>query len=122
MKEKIFFSYSHADRGLAKQVEKQLQGLLKSKSQSFTVIDERKIVSPGKDIRKSLKAAMDSASTVVFLAAPGSEKSQRMNYEAGLADALGKRMVVLGKKELAKAGPLGNLPNDVQWIDLDTEG
>jgi hypothetical protein len=121
MKEKVFFSYSHADRGLAKRVEKQLKGVLKSESRDFTVIDQRKVVSPGKDVRKSLKAAMDSASTVVFLASPESENSQWMNYEAGLADALGKRMVVVGKKGLAKRASLRNLPKGVQWIDLDTE-
>ena len=119
MTETVFLSYSHADRSLARRVEKHLKGLLKSKSQDFVVIDERQSVSVGEDIRKSLKAAMDSANTVVFLASPKSDGSQWMNYEAGLADALGKRMVVISPKGKGKSALQRNFPKGVQWIELD---
>ena len=122
MTEKVFLSYNHADRGLARRVEKQLKELLNSNSRDFVIIDERQTISAGADIRKSLKTAMDSVSTAVFLASKGSEKSQWMNYDAGLADALGKRMVIIGQKGVGKTALLRSFPRDVQWIEFDDEG
>ncbi len=119
MSEKIFLSYSHTDRDFARRVEKRLKDLLKSKDQEFSVIDERRTISAGEDIRQSLKSAMDSATTVVFLASPDSAKSPWMNYEAGLADALGKRVVVVGQKGVGKTELLRSFPSKVQWVELD---
>lgn len=52
----------------------------------------------GKDFRKVIKAAMDKASTVVIISSPDGDASQGVNYEAGLADALGEKVIMVHKK------------------------
>jgi hypothetical protein len=89
----IFISHRGDDEA---QFDKIVEGLVKLGvvEAGDKVVDSTKISSPGTDIRKKLLAAMDAASKVVVIWTDESAASQFANYEVGLADALGKPVVV----------------------------
>lgn len=122
MTERIFLSYRREDRSLAKRIQKRLGELLKSGSANVVVIDGLKAATIGEDVRESIKTAIGSSNTVVFVTSANSAKSPWMNYEAGLADALGKKIVVVGKEGMGKSTLLRHLPKDAEWIQIEAEG
>lgn len=98
MSEKIFLSYAYQDRDIAEQVAELLKqhGHIDSDDESY--IDPQVDTEMGSDIRESIKRRMNSASKVVIIVTPNSAKSQWVNYEAGMASALGKQIILIGKK------------------------
>jgi hypothetical protein len=54
---------------------------------------------------------------VVIIASDDSAASQWVNYEAGMATALGKPIVVVGRKGVGKGALVGALEN-VQSIEM----
>ena len=121
MTERIFLSYHRDDRNLAKRIKKRLAELLNSGSANVVVIDGLDAAPIGADVRESIKAAIESSNTVVLITSPNSSKSPWMNYEAGIADALGKKIVVVGEKGMGKTTLLRHLPQDAKWIQIDSE-
>ena len=89
----IFLSYSKQDEGkLAAIVQNLRQQGLYEDNQLPSIQHE---ISPGEDFRKEIKRSISEADTVVIIWTPASANSSWVNYEAGMADALGKRIIVV---------------------------
>ena len=118
MAEKIFVSYSHAD-------QKYLQGLEKVlKDHGVVEGDEVSIIDPfshpfsaGENIREVIKKQIQSASKVVIIYTNNTESSQWVNYEVGMADALGKPVFVVGARGSGKTALLSSLKH-IDLIEL----
>ena len=71
MGKKVFLSYAHQDRGIAKQVSR----LLKAHghdTDDMSFIDPRVDTEIGDDVREAIKQQMCSASNVVIIVTPNS--------------------------------------------------
>ena len=100
----IFLSFPHRDRAVARAVEKELERLGLN---AITVAVE---VSSGDSLRKSLRRAIERADAMVLLiASPEAAAASWVGYEAGMADALGKRIIVL----LSQDHATHELPADI---------
>jgi nucleoside 2-deoxyribosyltransferase len=108
MAEKIFLSYAYQDRGIVDRIVMLLKkrGLIGGDDTSF--IDPQVETEKGSDIREAIKQQMMSASKVVIIVTPNSAKSQWVNYEAGMASALGKPIILIG----------GSASRDVEFVSL----
>jgi nucleoside 2-deoxyribosyltransferase len=111
----VFLSYSDRDADLAKRFGDALKGLgLKS----FT---ERRGLRPGEDWRKAIQTAIRQSDALIMLVAhPQRASASWMSYEAGVAEALGKRVLVL----LSNRYPVTELPVDVatsRVVDFDPQ-
>lgn len=96
MQEKLFVSYARQDR---KYLAKALGGLERE-----GVLNEPPVLIhdpvndtgiPGAGLRGVLRDAIGSASTFVLLWTKDASESHYVNYEAGMADALGKPIIVV---------------------------
>lgn len=74
---------------------------------------------PGSDIRGDLKQAIRDSSSMVVLWSEAAHQSAWVNYEMGLADALGIPIVAVNV-DGGKQPPPAEL-SDVRLIDLDAE-
>lgn len=96
---KVFLSYAIKDAAIAELVKEKITELLpQSNVEPGDVFDVRFEVAAGEDIRQSIKSAMEVANTVVVISSESSDSSAWVNYEVGLADALGKELVVVEQK------------------------
>jgi hypothetical protein len=112
-KPSVFLSYSQRDADIAESVESALERL-----GLYAFMSSREL-RPGEDWRKAIHAALKRADALVMLAvSPQTSVSSWMPYEAGMAEALGKRVMVL----VPKRYPAEDLPADVttgQIVDFD---
>lgn len=99
MSHKVFLSYAFQDRALAESVKAGIAEFLpQNDKEALDVVDVRTDVAVGEDVRQSVKAAIEKARTVVIISSASADESPWVNYEAGLADAMKKSLVVVGKK------------------------
>jgi ABC-type transport system involved in cytochrome bd biosynthesis fused ATPase/permease subunit len=121
MAEKIFVSYAFQDRRLVETLEQTLRehGIVTEKD--VTIVDPKEEVQAGQNIRDAIRDKILSASMVVIIMSDNSAKSERVNYEAGMAAALEKPIVVIGRKGSGKSALLGAL-GDVQSIEIEEKG
>ncbi|MEK6664744.1 MAG: TIR domain-containing protein [Pseudomonadota bacterium] len=99
---KVFLSYSIQDTAFAELVKAKIKELLPHHNVEATeVFDVRSDLEVGADIRQSIKSAIEAASTVVVVSSESSDLSPSVNYEVGLADALGKELVFVEQKGAA---------------------
>jgi hypothetical protein len=117
MAEKIFVSYAHQDRDLVGSLEQTLRQHRVVTGQDVIIVDPQKKVQAGENIRERIKNEISSASKVVIIVSESSAASQWINYEAGMATALGKPIVIIGKKGIGKSALVGALEN-VQFIEI----
>ena len=117
MAERIFLSYAYQDRDLVQSVEEALREHKIVTAEDVIIVDPQKNVHAGENIRELIKDAISSASKVVIIASNDSAASQWVNYEAGMATALGKPIVVIGRKGVGKSALVGALEN-VQSIEI----
>jgi TIR domain len=122
MKNTVFLSYASQDREYAKSLKSGLSKILSVKSQPLEIFDVQSDVAAGEDIRKAIKRAMDAASTVVIVSSPHVDNSQWVNYEAGLADALGKNLVIVARKGSGKTALVNRFRDSAKVIELDDKG
>jgi len=117
MPEKIFLSYAKEDSGLVRDV---LDALRKHHLVATDVVFlDPHDLTPSDDVRRKIQEQIRSASKVVIIASDHSATSAWVNYEAGMAAALEKPIVVLGRKGSGKSALLiRGLPN-VQSIELE---
>ena len=101
MKQNIFISYSHADGESTPGLLNEVYDYFKSKSIDIKTFDSSKDIPAGEDFRKKIKAEIDAADAFVIVYSPNVKESQWVNYEAGMADALGKEMYVMGAEKAA---------------------
>ncbi|MFC5769941.1 toll/interleukin-1 receptor domain-containing protein [Thauera sinica] len=118
MSEKVFLSYAVQDSELARSLARQLADA----GAEVDVFDLKSSVTPDDDVRSAIKAAMDAASTVVILASPHGENSQWVNYEAGLADALGKNLVLVAMPGKARSLLVDRLAGSARVFEVDQRG
>lgn len=120
MSEKIFLSYAHQDRNIAERIEGHLRehGIIETSDVEF--FDPQKDIQAGDNIRETLKNAMTASTTVVIITSPNSAQSQWVNYEAGMASALGKRIVVVGVG--SSGSEFVQALENVQMIEIKEEG
>jgi hypothetical protein len=85
----VFISYSHRDADLARELEKKLESL------GLDAFNPERDLHPGDDWRKATQAAIKRSDAVVLIASPHTLSSSWTSYEAGMAEALGKRVMVL---------------------------
>lgn len=103
-KPSVFISYSRRDADLANSVAAALERL------GFHALDPGRELQPGDDLRKAIRAAIKRSDAVVMLvASPQSLASSWSLYEAGMAEALGKKVMVL----LPNTHSVTELPADV---------
>ena len=120
MTEKIFVSYAHQDRKHLEGLEQQLRKHGIVSGRDVVLVDSHEI-QPGENIRETLRSQIRSATKVVIIASENSADSEWVNYEAGMASALEKPIVIIGGKgsgTTAFAKALGN----VQSIESEDAG
>ena len=83
----------------------------------MSFIDPRVDTRIGDDIREAIKQKMCSASNVVIIVTPNSAKSQWVNYEAGMASALGKPIILIRSKDAKDVDFVTSLA-DAQFIEI----
>ena len=116
MTKKVFLSYAYQDRGIAKQVSR----LLKEHghdTDDISFIDPQVDTKTGDNIREAIKQQMCSASNVVIIVTPNSAKSQWVNYEAGMASALDKPIILIKSKDAKDVDFVTSLAN-AQSIEM----
>jgi|SRR5205085_11155831 len=118
MPEKIFLSYAHEDRHLVQEVLDALRKHELVTAKDVVFLDPYDSVLPG-DIRKIIKEQISSASKVVIIASDHSAESEWVNYEAGMAAALDKPIVIFGRKGSGKSASLLRALPNVQRIELE---
>lgn len=120
MSEKIFLSYAKEDRRLLGVVQRALRkhGIVRS-DDTVIVGPHQRLKRGATNVRKTIKDQISSASKVIIVTSDHSANSVWVNYEAGMAAALGKPIVLVGKKGSGKSATFRAL-GDVQSIDIDT--
>jgi nucleoside 2-deoxyribosyltransferase len=112
-RQSVFVSYSHRDAALARSVEKVLKSV---GIDSFTARE----VAPGEDWRKSIQAAIKRSDALVLIASPDALSSSWASYETGVAEALGKHVMVL----LSNRHSVTELPEEIalgQVVNFDPQ-
>jgi nucleoside 2-deoxyribosyltransferase len=112
-KPNVFISSSNRDAGLVERFEAAL------KHAGVNTSNPMRESTQGKDWRKSIQSAIKSADAVIVLAlAPQSLSASWTSYETGVAEALGKRVMLL----LPNRNSVAELPADfasTQIVEFD---
>ncbi len=102
MTTRVFLSYSLLDSELANEIAGMLEGL------GLKVVNPTEAVSDGTIFQDTLREAIKNSDAMLVVGSADSLASSWVNYEAGMADALGKKVVVANvSSEL--------LPVDLSW-------
>ncbi len=121
---KVFISYAHEDKTDFKEIIPKLRDHGIFESDDYIIIDPQESISPGEDLRESIKNKIKLANKVVIFNTNKSESSQWVNYEAGMADALGKPIVVVGHPGVGKSSFVSHLSKyravEFKINDIDT--
>lgn len=118
MTRKVFLSYAAQDRAFARAIESRLGDLLAA-SDPIDVVDVQASLPEGGDARRAIRSAMNESDAVVIVESPDVERSPWVNYEAGMADALGKPVVFVGRKGSGKSVVRQRFPESTRFIELD---
>lgn len=115
----VFVSHARVDAPRLKGILRRLvaSGLI---GEEDRILKEEDLPAQHRSLRQEVKRRIQSASKVVVIWGDASASSQWVNYEIGLADALGKPIIAVLPKENAVALP-GNLQN-VQIVKVATDG
>jgi nucleoside 2-deoxyribosyltransferase len=116
MTKKIFLSYSMKDENKIASIVKTLRQHESVSGKDLTVVNPLGPSIHSEDVRKRIKRSIEEADAVVVVWTPTSATSSWVNYEAGMADALGKQIIVVRPDKTAPALP-ANLQS-VQVVDL----
>ena len=112
----FFFSYAHGDKSRIRNVVKELKskGIFEAHDK---ITDTSEIFVPGSSVRGQVRKAIEAASKFVVIWSVASGKSDWVNYEIGMAEALGKPILVIVPK-----GEISQLPSSLkhnQIIELE---
>jgi putative ribosome biogenesis GTPase RsgA len=121
MAEKIFLSYAQQDREIVERIKSYLREHGVVTTPDVEIFDPQRAIQAGDNFREVIKSEITAASKVVIITSPNSAQSQWVNYEAGMASALGKPIIVIGSGGVGKSGFLEAL-GDVQTIDIKDAG
>ena len=89
---------------------KTLEQLRKRKVLSIDdeILLDRKGISAGENFREATRAAISAADTVLVIWSPAAVESKWVNYELGMADALGKELVVVAPRGMDQKLPIAS--------------
>ena len=121
MPERIFLSYSYQDRVIVEQIAALLRKHCHMNVDKTSFIDTLVESEADSSIREATKRGMMSASMVVIIVTPNSAKSQWVNYEAGMASALGKPIILVGRKRDRDVEFVSSLA-DAKFIEIEDGG
>jgi hypothetical protein len=113
MKKKIFLSYALPDKEKIPSIVERLRQHEKEGGQEVTIEDPAEKLSEGEDLRIHIKEQIKASDEVVIVWTETSAASGSVNYEAGMADALGKSIVFVVSGE---GGP--ELPKNIQPVGV----
>ena len=115
----VFISYSRADASKLQDILKLLitAGFIKEEDH---ILREEDLPVRHRALRAEVKRQIQSASKVVVVWNADSANSQWVNYELGLADALGKKIIAVIPKELQV--PLPAILQDTQVVKVTSDG
>ncbi len=119
MTSKVFVSYVFTDRKLAETAKRELEK--RGHVSEDTEFSDEHEIAFGEDIRQHLKSEIEASDALVVVLTDEAASSQWINYEVGLADALGKRIIVVTGKEPKDQRLLANLAT-YQQIKLEDAG
>lgn len=119
MSETIFLSYDRQDRGLVEAVHRTLRKHGIVTGNDVVIMDPHQKLKAGSNVRQMIKDQISSASKVVIIASNNSANSVWVNYEAGMASALGKPIVIVGKKGSGKTAQMLRTFGNVQSIEME---
>ena len=107
MSHKVFVSYASQDTSM---VAKTLEKLRKWKVLSIDdeIFIDRKGISAGESFREATRAAIGAADTVLVIWSPAAVESKWVNYELGMADALGKELVIVAPRGMDQKPPIAS--------------
>ncbi len=94
----VFLSYALADRP---QVKSRVSGLRSSGTitENESITDHSKVIMDSSASRSEVRKAIEKASRVVVMWSSRSAESEWVNYETGMADALGKKITIVVPKD-----------------------
>jgi hypothetical protein len=115
MASNVFISYARSDEAYKKQTIEKLQSLGLIRGEDETFMDDYAIAA-GTSWRDALKSSINAVSTVVVLWSKAASQSSNVNYEVGMADALGKRIIVVLPED--EAVPIPSELQNVQIVKL----
>lgn len=96
MSYKVFLSYATNDSAFAELVKAKIKDWLPHHNvEAIEFSSAQPELAAGADIRQSIKSAIQEANTVVVISSKSSDLSPWVNYEVGLADALGKELLIV---------------------------
>lgn len=121
MAERIFVSHAYQDHALVGAVEQTLRKHGIVTARDVIIVDSQQGIQAGENLRERIKNLIRSASKVVIIVSDNSVESQWVNYEAGMAAALEKPIIIIGRKGIGKTALLQALGN-VQSIEIEEEG
>jgi TIR domain len=102
-KPSVFMSYPKRDAKLAQRVASELKHL------GFDALDPTRKLRPGESWQKAIESAIKRSDAVIMVAStPHILSASWMGYEAGIAEVLGKRVMLL----LPNKYPATELPED----------
>jgi hypothetical protein len=81
-------------------------------------LDPQKAVQVGHNVREAIREQMVGSDKVVIISSPNCEQSHWVNYEAGMASALGKPTYVLFSRGEGKAIVTARM-NNVHFVEID---
>jgi succinyl-CoA synthetase alpha subunit len=112
----VFLSYASEDKLLIRKVLDQLKakGVLSPREK---VVDISAIAVPGSSMRRQVREAIENASKFVVVWNDTALTSDWVNYEIGMAEALGKPILVVVPKGETSRIP-GNL-KETQVIEME---
>jgi hypothetical protein len=108
----VFISYAQDDKSRIRKVigELRSRGIVKE-GDEITYAPE--IFVPGSSIRGQVRKAIEASSKVVLVWSGAGAESDWVNYEAGMAEALGKPIVVVIPK-----GGMPRIPSNLDGIEI----
>jgi hypothetical protein len=112
----FFLSYAYDDKSRISNVVKELKskGIVEAHDK---ITETSEIFVPGVSVRGQVRKAIEAASKFVVVWSVAGGKSDWVNYEIGMAEALGKPILVIVPK-----GEISQLPNSLkhsQIIELE---
>jgi hypothetical protein len=112
----VFLSYAMNDKSWIKKVigELKLRGIVK---QDEKIIHASDVFVEGSSVRAQMRKAIEAASKVVIVWSGAGAESDWVNYETGMAEALGKPIFIVVPKQEASSVPR-ELEN-IQVVELE---
>lgn len=117
---KVFLSYDTKDLAFAQSIKARIKEILPQHNvEALDVFDAGTDWAVGEDIRQSIRSAVEKADTVLVISSKSGDLSPWVNYEAGLADALGKELVIIEQQGSEDSALLRRFLETAQVVKIE---